>query len=125
MIKIAHLHQLNKARDLHKEIANTIREAVTILDNEYGENRNIDQDYGGFVLVIESMEEINHLKQINLELEQALPEYIDVIHIPDGNAYTSSLILQGNDFGIVLIMPIEILLATNLKKYLEGDKKHD
>jgi hypothetical protein len=36
MLKIAHGHQLAASIDLPAEIRDTIREAVTILDNEYG-----------------------------------------------------------------------------------------
>jgi len=57
---------------------NIIREAVTILDNEYGEDRHSDSGYGCYVLVIESMEELPNLEELNLDIKTTIPEYSPV-----------------------------------------------
>jgi len=99
---------------------NTISEAVTILDNEYGQDRNTDSGHGGFVLVIEDKAELAALQEIHIDITSDIPEYVNVIHCSNKQAYSSSLILQGSDFGIVLVMPLEFLAGTNLEKYEGG-----
>ena len=54
------------SKGLPAEVMNTIHEAVTILDNEYGDNRE-DSDDGGFVLVIESKAELTALLEISMK----------------------------------------------------------
>jgi len=44
MQKIAHVHQLESISGLPAEVRDTIREAVTIIDNEYGEEEMLTVD---------------------------------------------------------------------------------
>ncbi|MDM1012523.1 hypothetical protein [Clostridium perfringens] len=39
-------------------------EIINVLDDNYGENRDIDKDLGGYVLVVESVEDVKELKNI-------------------------------------------------------------
>jgi hypothetical protein len=65
----------------------TIEENVTILDNEYGENRKVDSS--------------------------------------DGQVYTSSLVLLGSDFGIVIIMPKSLMIHTAWNPYLDNAERRE
>lgn len=67
MLKIAHIHQLASSNGLPAEVMSTILEAVTILDNEYGEDRDMNSGYGGYVLVIEAQEELAALQDIHIK----------------------------------------------------------
>jgi len=53
MIKIANDSQITTLA-LRQEVLAVVKEALTVLDEEYGENRNVDCDLGGYVLVVES-----------------------------------------------------------------------
>lgn len=125
MIKIAHAHQLASIRGLPAEVMPVICEAVTILDNEYGEDRDVDSGDGGFVLVIQSKAELAALQEIRIDVSSDIREYVNVIHCQDGQVFASSLILQGSDFGVVLVMPLDFLMGTNLEKYMERDDNHE
>lgn len=125
MLKIAHMHQLASSNDLPAELMNTIREAVTVLDDEYGEDRDVDSGYGGYVLVIEAQEELAAIQDARIDVANVIPEYVDVIRCQDGQVFTSSLILLGSDFGVVLVMPLPVLMQANLRKYVEGDNIHE
>lgn len=109
MIKIAHVKEVEILRGLPSEVIDVIRDAVTILDAEYGESRDVDNGYGGYVLVIMEEEELEQLKNIFLEIDTVVPEYIEVVKCNYGADFISSLILLGSDFGVVLIMTEEIL----------------
>jgi hypothetical protein len=115
MRKIAHIRELIGLTDLPVEVVNIIRDAVIILDEEYGENRDVDSGYGGYVLVIEHENDLTRLQESRNDVE-TVPEYVDVVTCNDGQKFASSLILQGSDFGLLLIMPLS-LLTENLRQY--------
>lgn len=105
MKKIAYVRELTGLTGLPVELINVIREAVTILDAEYGENREVDSGYGGYVLVVEHESELANLKIPSLDLNIDMPEYADIIACSDGQVFISRLFLMGSDYGVVVIMP--------------------
>lgn len=111
MLKIAHLREV-QGLALPAEVVAVIREAVTILDAEYGENREADDDLGGYVLVIEAAEELEQLQDFRIDIEANVLDYVDVIACSDGQVFTSSLILLNNDFSVVVITPMKFLFNT-------------
>ena len=113
MIKIAHVKEVNSIT-LPQEVITVVLEVVTILDTEYGENRDVDSGYGGYVLIVESEEDVQNLKEIDQDVGTIIPEYIEKIECNDGRVFISSLVLLGSDYGIVLIMPIQFLESVNL-----------
>lgn len=111
MLKIAHVSEV-QGLTLPAEVVAVIREAVTILDTEYGENREADDDLGGYVLVIEAAEELEQLQDFRIDIAANVPEYVDVIACSDGQVYTSSMIMLNSDFSIVVIIPMKFLMST-------------
>ena len=77
-----------------------------ILNENYGFNRSIDSDLGGYVLVAENIVDIEILKQD--KLKGLAPEYTDVIEVINGENYTSSLYLLSSDFSIVVVCTEEL-----------------
>ena len=59
MIKIGTKKDLDKIAHLPMNVQKAICEDIKILDENYGENRNIDRDMGGFIVVCEKDEELN------------------------------------------------------------------
>ena len=96
MRKIAHVRELSELIDLPLEVLEVIRDAVTVLDEEYGENRNIDGGYGGYVLLIESEGDLQQMKTLHIDLDKVLPEYVDLIVCHDGHQFASVLVLLGS-----------------------------
>lgn len=86
----------------------TVEGVVRILDSEYGEDRDVNEGDGGYVLIIESADELIQLKDIYIDIDEVIPEFADVIKVKDGEDYTSTLILLNNDFRISLIMPMSL-----------------
>lgn len=58
MKKIYLKKQLEELNDYPVEVIKSISETIEILNENYGEARNVDKDLGGYVLVIESLEDI-------------------------------------------------------------------
>ncbi|MDR7871325.1 MAG: hypothetical protein RIN55_10715 [Tissierellaceae bacterium] len=107
MIKIAHVKDTENLC-LEKEIVSVIKEVADILDTEYGEDRDVDGGDGGYILVIQDKKEFSKLEEIYLDINDLLPEYVDKVHCRNGEVWISALVLMNNDFGVSLVMPIEI-----------------
>ncbi|NGT84972.1 hypothetical protein [Clostridium perfringens] len=106
MEKIYLKKQLGKLSDYPVEVIKSISETIDILNENYGENRDVDKDLGGYVLVVKSVKDVKELK--NGILKDILPEYTDEIKCSEGVNYTSSLFLLSSDFSVVVIADEEI-----------------
>lgn len=49
------------------EVINSISKTIEILDYNYGENRNIDNDLCGYILIAENIVDIEILKQYKIQ----------------------------------------------------------
>ncbi|ALG47520.1 hypothetical protein ACRTAL_002575 [Clostridium perfringens] len=96
MIRVFNKKQLKELNNYSIEVIKSISETIDILNENYGENRNVDKDLGGYVLVVENIEEVKELR--NGMLKDILPEYTDEIICSEGVNYTSSLFLLSSDF---------------------------
>ena len=106
MKKIYLKKQLGELSNYPVEVIQSISETIDILDENYGENRNVDKDLGGYILVVESIEDVEELK--NGMLKEILPEYTDEIICSEGVNYTSSLFLLSSYFSVVVIADEEL-----------------
>ncbi|EPB8178315.1 hypothetical protein [Clostridium perfringens] len=98
--------QLGDLSSYSVEVIKSISETIGILNENYGENRDVDKDLGGYVLVVESLEDVKELK--NGMLKDILPEYTDEIICSEEVNYTSSLFLISDDFSVVVIADEEL-----------------
>ena len=94
--KVSNLTEMN----LDSKVVSTIEEKLRILDENYGIERDIDTDLGGYVLVAENVIDIEILKQD--KLQGVIPEYTDIIEWSEGVNWTSSLFLLSSDYSIVV-----------------------
>ncbi|MBI6103251.1 hypothetical protein H8J94_13425 [Clostridium perfringens] len=101
MRKIYLKEKLIELNEYPMKVISNISVVIEILNENYGENRNVDKDLGGYVLVVESLEDVKELK--NGMLKDILPEYTDEIICSEGVKYTSSLFLLSSDFSVVVI----------------------
>lgn len=106
MKKIYLKNQLGELNDYPMEVIKSISETIEILNKNYGENRDVDKDLGGYVLVVENIGDVKELK--SGMLKDILPEYTDEIKCSEGVNYTSSLFLLSSDFSVVVIANEEL-----------------
>jgi hypothetical protein len=121
MFKIAHVEEVAGIQ-LPQEVVDVIMDAASILDGEYGHDRDVDSGDGGYVLIIESAEELDKLSEFQIDIKDAIPEYIDRIQCNDGSIFTSTLILLSDDFGVVIILSSALLACTNWEANLNSIK---
>lgn len=118
MKELSNLIENGKTNHLPKEVQETIKRILQILDTEYGADRDKYKDDGGYIIVVEKeedFEEINH--KCYIDCDDVIAEYVDKIVCNNGEIFTNSLILCNNEYSISLIIPMELTLQ-NLKDYM-------
>ena len=106
MKKIYKKSQLLEVNNIPTEVIERMKEIIDILNENYGANRDIESDLGGYVVIAENIIDIEILKQDKLQV--LVPEYTDVIEVMNGENYTSSLYLLSSDFSIVVVTTEEL-----------------
>ena len=101
--KLGHLRDLDNIVVEDEAILKDLTEFLSVLDNEYGESRNIDVDDGGYVLFC--------------DVETSLDELAEVFNFKavfdwSGNIkskipYCSTMYFLNNEFAVVLVMAIQ------------------
>lgn len=79
MKKVYNESQLVKLNSIPVEVIEFVRELIVILNEAYGEDRNVESDLGGYVLIAENIVDIEILKQDKLQC--LVTEYTDVIEV--------------------------------------------
>ncbi len=98
--------QLVEVNNLPVEIIRNIRETITVLNEAYNEERDIESDLGGYVVIAENIVDIEVLKKD--KLQGLIPEYTDIIECSEGVNWTSSLFLISSDYAIVVVTTEEL-----------------
>lgn len=101
MVKVFNEEQLLELTNYPIELIKNTKEVISILNKNYGENRDIKKDLGGYIVIAENIKDIKILKQD--KLEGLIPEYIDIIKCSEGVNWTSSLFLLSSDYAIVVV----------------------
>ena len=107
MIKVYKQEQLEDVRQKYsKQMIQEAEEIIPLLDENYGINRDVDKELGGYILIAESEEDVVDIKA-NI-IKGLLPEYTDIIKSDDGIDYYSSLFLLSDDYSIVVFSTKEL-----------------
>ncbi len=108
MIEIAYSREKGILRNMPQEVQETIEEILQILDSEYGANRNRYEDAGGYVVVVEKIEDFKEIiDKAYIDCNEVIAEYVDKI-------------VCNNDYAISLIIPLE-LTRRNLEYKIEHE----
>ena len=67
MKKIVNRKELRSLKNYPREVRAIILEVISILNENYGTDRKVDIDLGGYVLIVENLEEIKTLKKEKLK----------------------------------------------------------
>ena len=106
MRKVYKENQILEVNNIPSEVIESIKVTIDILNENYGVNRAIESDLGGYVVIAENIVDIEVLKQD--KLQGLVPEYTDVIEVVNRENYTSSLYLLSSDFSIVVVTTEEL-----------------
>ncbi len=100
---------------LPKAVRSCVETNVAILDREYGENRHIDRDDGGYCLFAETKHDVS-LMYAAVDFDSHPCEWADLLD--DG--FCSAMFLISNEFAIVCIMPVSLAPATIREEILSA-----
>lgn len=106
MKKIYKESQLLQMNNIPSEVIESIKVTIDILNENYGENRDIEADLGGYIVIAENIVVIEMLKKD--KLQGLIPEYTDIIECKEGVNWTSSLFLLSSDYAIVVVTTEEL-----------------
>ena len=106
MKKIYKKNQLLEVNNIPSEVIESMKVTIDILNENYGENRDIEADLGGYVLIAENIVDIEILKQD--KLQGLIPEYADMIECSRGINYNSILYILSSDVSIVVVCTEEL-----------------
>ena len=106
MKKVYLKEQLEGGRDYPIEVISNVLDVINVLGENYGANRDIEKDLGGYIVIAENIVDIEILKQD--KLKGLVAEYTDIIECSEGVNWTSSLFLLSSDFSIVVITTEEL-----------------
>ena len=105
MINLWKKDDLNLLSEYPKEVIENVDNVITILDESYGDNRKSTDD-GGYVCVIEDIEEVEYLK-VNI-LKGLVEEFSDVVYEDNVDKYSSTLYILSSDYSITVITKNEV-----------------
>ena len=109
MIKIGHVKDFDNQIDLPKQIIDEIKKIVSILDTNYGSDRDINKIIGGYILIINSREDLKKISKDNnkfcINIKKDQYEFCDKIYIDSFHYWTNTLYILNNDFGIHVFIP--------------------
>lgn len=92
---------------LEFDVGKIIEEQLNILDESYGIERNIDADLGGYVLILETKDDVIEAKE-NI-VKDIIPEYVDNIECEGGKQYCLSLFILSSDYAVVVVAAKELM----------------
>jgi hypothetical protein len=99
-----------------REVYKAALRIVTMLDETYGAGRDVDSNDGGFVLIVENVQDISLIGQRYVRLDDNGHEAVDVVKC-DKKPYINAFFLCNNEFGINIFVPMDIapdILLRNL-----------
>ncbi len=118
MKKLGTRKQLEELRtQLPTEAFEHCFDTLLTLDEAYGDDRNIDTDLGGFVLLVEETVDFELLKNYNIDILTDTFEFVDIVETME-DTYISILYLLSSDFGIKIFTNKE-LVPNNIIEHWE------
>lgn len=111
--QIQRVFDLQTEYKIPQEVTRAVQRAVEILDAEYGAGRDVDNDDGGYVLLLLPDNSVKDRESIYLEV---LMEYqfrvntaeIESVLCKDGCwEWLSDLFLRTNEYGIMVVYPLK------------------
>ena len=106
MKNVSQKQRLKELKEYPKEVLESIESTLDVLDENYRVDRDIAEDLGGYVIVAETVTDVEEIRE-NI-LKGTVAEYTDIIECSEEVNYTSSLFLISDDYFIVVIATEEI-----------------
>ena len=106
-----------------KEVYREALRIVSMLDEQFGEERNVENDDGGIVFIVLNEEDLTYFGQHYPDLDRDLFEYVELVE-SEKEPYLNVFYLYNEyAYGISLFLPISIAPSVFRKAVLQGLEK--
>ena len=108
MIKAGTVKELSKFEGaIDPDVYRVALRIVTVLNDVYGADRKVDNSDGGFVLIVENIQDIADIGKRYVALDANRHEAVDVVKC-ENRPYINALFLANNETSINVFMPMDI-----------------
>ena len=119
MIKLGIINDLkllqNEVEKLPRVVVKEVQTIVRILDEAYGNTRNIEADLGGFVAIVQCKKDFLKLQQdYHVRLEDY--EFIEPIQVDMNTQYAYALYQLSADYAVAVIADMTLVQAVITEK---------
>jgi hypothetical protein len=101
-----------------REIYQETLSIVTMLDEHFGSDRDVDEEDGGFVLIIEKEGDLTDFcKKYDVELDSPLREYMERVQAEQEPYLNVFFLYNEFNFGITLLIPMSLVPQDLLSEF--------
>jgi hypothetical protein len=105
MYQLYNLHEAeNIKNDVPPEVIEFAKNALHIIDTEYGKSRELYQD-GGEVIIIAPDDNLDVLKEAGINIENIIAEFSNIFPTLNGIDYLHVFTLRNNDYSVQILLP--------------------
>jgi hypothetical protein len=122
---VAELKQLEVKGKIPEEVYQDALRIVTMLDEIFGEDRDVDFDDGGFIFIAESREDLEYFNQNCVELDSETLEYVELVSSATEPYLNAFFLYNEYEQGATLFVPVAIAPERIRKRFLDETKTHD
>jgi hypothetical protein len=121
---VAELEGLDLKEKIPEEVYQEALRIVTMLDEIFGEDRDIDFDDGGYIFIAENREDLDYFDQNCVELDSDTLEYVELVSSATTEPYLNAFFLYNEyEQGATLFVPVSIAPAKVLDRITDDVKK--
>ena len=99
VFKLGNVENMKMLPQLEPSLRDYIKYLLLVLDNEYGIDRDIDKNDGGYVVLVTE----NTAKEEVIEVFDYKNHSVEYVEI--GETYSTAVYLLNNEYTVMLIMP--------------------
>ena len=114
--KLGNVADMSKLPSIDEKIRKVILDNLNILEENYGKDRDINEDNGGYILYAEPKTTVNEVLSY-FDYEEYLPEH--VLQIDSTPSYCKSLYLTSDEFGIIILTAMDDTPEDVLEEIIE------
>jgi len=101
--KLGTVEDMNKLPIIESTLHEYIKYLLLVLDTEYGTDRDIDSNDGGYVVFVTGNTSDDEITEV-FDFKNHSVEYVEI-----GETYSTAVYLLNNEYTVMLIMPTEEL----------------
>ena len=107
-------------RQIPEEVYREALSIVTMLDEHFGEDRDVEEEDGGIVLIATNGEDLEYFSKRYLDPESGLFEYVELVKTGKEPYLNVFYLYNEYTYGISLFLPLSIAPRILQEEVLQG-----